>query len=236
MSKKIKHKIIQFTLVELLVVIAVLAILFAILLPALERAKEYAYQVFCMNNLRQIGIAYRSYYEEFNGEHPAVSMRWLDDFSPIAPYLQSYKVFVCPKTLNKPPTTLDELANGGTDYLVGSKMQDIEKCLNVNNGLGNNPYNFDPSNPSTVIQRIISYKKDTRIVYDKYYRSHFGGFNVIYLDDVHYETDKGVTCYWTLDSKNRIERSLDPFPDVNYTAEEDTTTDEKTNNGKSKKG
>jgi prepilin-type N-terminal cleavage/methylation domain-containing protein len=92
-----------FTLIELLVVIAIIAILVALLLPAVQQAREAARRTQCKNNLKQLGIALHNYHDVFGQFPPTVFMttgplQWLDGsrgshLVRLLPYVEQANIF-----------------------------------------------------------------------------------------------------------------------------------------------
>jgi prepilin-type N-terminal cleavage/methylation domain-containing protein/prepilin-type processing-associated H-X9-DG protein len=63
-----------FTVIEVIVVMAIVAVLASLLVPAVSRAKAHAYNTACMNNLRQLGIATRLYADDHQERLPSAEI------------------------------------------------------------------------------------------------------------------------------------------------------------------
>jgi prepilin-type N-terminal cleavage/methylation domain-containing protein/prepilin-type processing-associated H-X9-DG protein len=104
-----------FTLAELLVVIGIIAIIIAIMLPALARAREYSKRAACLSNLRSLGHAMLMYANENRGWLPngnapgmwtdyAGANRIMTEFSDR--YVKAAGVFYCPSDADSAPTKI----------------------------------------------------------------------------------------------------------------------------------
>jgi prepilin-type N-terminal cleavage/methylation domain-containing protein/prepilin-type processing-associated H-X9-DG protein len=96
-----RHTRAAFTLIEILVVIAIISVLAALLFPVFARARENARRARCQSNLKQIGLGFSQYVQDHDGRYPGGAYR-IPSYKPIGwaqvihPYTKSFQILQCP--------------------------------------------------------------------------------------------------------------------------------------------
>jgi prepilin-type N-terminal cleavage/methylation domain-containing protein/prepilin-type processing-associated H-X9-DG protein len=164
-----------FTWIELLIVIAIIAILAAILFPVFARARENARRASCQSNLKQSALGMMMYTQDYDERMPygwSGYSLYLNGSSPYAwadslqPYLKSTQVLQCPSETNSPNTvvgyngaTPSAVRPGYSDYFMNIAAQNISDAAfnspsltillgDGDNGNSNNNFDGCSDNPA----------------------------------------------------------------------------------------
>ena len=128
--RRVKLRI--FTLIELLIVVAIIAILAGMLLPALNKAREKAYTIRCINNEKQIGIMMTSYVSDHKEYFPLYSSPFWGKNLYDNSYLKNPNILLCSTLLSMNPETKEVVLTGSNAFayiaygynwqFIGSRM------------------------------------------------------------------------------------------------------------------
>ena len=148
-----------FTLVEVLVVIAVIGMLVAILIPAVGSVRSMAQTSYCLNNLRDLGMSAQVYVTDrdfypagYDDKTAASVRRWMD---ALKPYMQkSGKTYRCPLDTEAAPLSWDPEMTLSYGLNVWNFHNNQKTCFwyaTPKSGRYGGVYSFDVRHPSQVI-------------------------------------------------------------------------------------
>ena len=192
-----------FTLIELLVVIAIIAILAAILFPVFAKAREKARQSSCQSNLKQLGLAFFQYTQDYDGILPPLytlnpTNLWVQK---VVPYVSGstydgvwgsaifgYNFMRCPSIPQSSYVAVSYGVNypfviSGSDLIGGAMLDKVPSNVYVAADYAGTAYNY---NGSIVNPEVSTYEfntdtdgdgiKDSSSKYIQYFGGNYNGF------------------------------------------------------------
>ncbi|MCF7958806.1 MAG: DUF1559 domain-containing protein [Phycisphaerae bacterium] len=187
-----------FTLIELLVVISVIALLVAILMPALNKARAQAKGVVCLSNLRQVGLAIKMYADDNDDYVPRntghASSIWILLFLPYVGHesdnMRDYRevdIYNCPsfpnsgfgrEGISNAEQTVDYVQNSWADNIAGGERANATRLSNFSRPAGKIYLADNENGPWRQIIRNVSDLETKRGRFDVWHPRHLpGGFD-----------------------------------------------------------
>lgn len=151
-----------FTLVELLVVIAIIGVLIALLLPAVQQARESARRTQCVNNLKQVGLAAHNFHDTFGELPPSrIQYEYLGWSALLLPFMEQNNLFdqLDLKMKYKDQTTAAQQASVA-GYVCPSRhhegeLTQVVQAINADNGAVWDYANVSgPSGDNSIIRQL----------------------------------------------------------------------------------
>lgn len=186
-----------FTLIELLVVIAIIAILAAILFPVFARARENARKTSCLSNMKQLGLGFIQYTQDYDERLPAggglgsypnnpplatdTYGQWVQgptggctetnpcrpDYGALFPYVKSTQIYICPSATTKKGLCYSMNMTGGAN---GGTFFALAAATQPSVTL------FLVDEAASLNDGLFAKNTDTPTLI------HLGGFNALFLD------------------------------------------------------
>ncbi len=120
--RRLYPRITGFTLVELLVVIAIIGVLIALLLPAVQAAREAARRMQCTDHMKQTGVAVHNFHDTYRGLPPCIIVSGYQSFFGVLwPYIEQQSLY-------------DTFAAAGTGGFGGNSLNDAFTHIETNLG------------------------------------------------------------------------------------------------------